>query len=128
MGESFNFLATKNRPKAAILGEAVETATELLLVEGRSPGRKVGDNDNRTSHYWFARYWAEAIAAQNEDAGLKAHFAPIAQKLAENEAVIVRELQAGEGNAVDRGGYYHADAGLTSMIMRPSATLNAIIG
>ena len=128
LGESFNFLATKNRPKAAILGEAVETATELLLVEGRSPGRKVGDNDNRTSHYWFARYWAEAIAAQNEDAALKAHFAPIAQKLAESETAIVKELQAGEGNAVDRGGYYHADAGLTSMVMRPSATLNAIIG
>ena len=67
LGESFHFLATKDRPKAAILGEAVEAATELLLVEGRSPGRKVGDNDNRSSHYWFARYWAEALAAQSND-------------------------------------------------------------
>ena len=128
LGESFNFLATKGRPKAAVLGEAVETATEVLLVEGQSPGRKVGDNDNRSSHYWFARYWAEAVAAQNEDADLKAHFAGIAKKLADNETAILNELKAGEGNAVDRGGYYHANPGLTSMVMRPSETLNAIIG
>ena len=128
LGESFNFLATKGRPKAAVLGAAVETATEVLLVEGQSPGRKVGDNDNRSSHYWFARYWAEAVAAQNEDATLKAHFADISKKLADNETAILNELKAGEGNAVDRGGYYHADAGLTSMVMRPSETLSAIIG
>ena len=128
LGESFNFLATKNRPKAAVLGEAVEKATQSLLVEGKSPGRKVGDNDNRTSHYWFARYWAEAISLQHEDTELKSHFAGIASKLAENEAQILKELQAGEGNAVDMGGYYHANAGLTEMVMRPSPTLNAIIG
>lgn len=128
LGESFNFLATKNRPKAAVLGEAVERATEFLLVEGHSPGRKVGDNDNRSSHYWFARYWAEAIALQHEDAALKDHFAAIAQKLVENEETILNELKAGEGNAVDLGGYYHTDADLTAMVMRPSKTLNAIIG
>ncbi len=128
LGESFNFLATKGRPKAAILGEAIEQATELLLVEGHSPGRKVGDNDNRSSHYWFARYWAEAIAAQNEDAGLKSHFADIAKKLADNEKAILAELQAGEGNAVDLAGYYNSDPGLTAAVMRPSPTLNAIIG
>ena len=128
LGESFNFLATKGRPKAAILGEGVEDATELLLVEGRSPGRKVGDNDNRTSHYWFARYWADAIAAKSKDAGLKSHFANIAKQLVENEAKILNELNAGEGNVVDLGGYYHSDRGLTSMVMRPSKTLNAIIG
>ena len=128
LGESFNFLATKDRPKAAVLGAAVERATEILLIEGQSPGRKVGDNDNRSSHYWFARYWAEAIAAQNDDAQLKSHFAGIAKKLADNETVILNELKAGAGNAVDRGGYYHANAGLTSMVMRPSETLNAIIG
>ncbi len=128
LGESFNFLATKGRPKAAILGAAVESATEALLVEGHSPGRKVGDNDNRSSHYWFARYWAEAISLQHDDKNLKAHFAAITKKLVENEAMILKELQAGEGNAVDLGGYYNSDAGLTSMVMRPSATLNAIIG
>ncbi|MDB2439021.1 NADP-dependent isocitrate dehydrogenase [Hellea sp.] len=128
LGESFHFLATKDRPKAAILGEAVEAATELLLVEGRSPGRKVGDNDNRSSHYWFARYWAEALAAQSKDGGLKSHFAGIAKQLAENEAVILKELKAGEGNAVDIGGYYHSDARLTAMVMRPSKTFNEIIG
>ena len=128
LGESFNFLATKGRPKAAVLGEAVERATEFLLVEGHSPGRKVGDNDNRSSHYWFARFWAEAISLQYEDAELKAHFAKIRQQLVDNEEAILNELKAGEGNAVDMGGYYHSNADLTSMIMRPSATLNAIIG
>ena len=128
LGESFNFLATKNRPKAAVLGEAIEDATEKLLVEGQSPGRKVGDNDNRSSHYWFARYWAEAIAAQNEDKALKSHFDGIAQALTENETRILAELQAGEGQAVDMGGYYHADTALTTIVMRPSETLNKIIG
>jgi isocitrate dehydrogenase len=128
LGESFNFLATKDRPKAAVLGAAVERATEFLLVEGHSPGRKVGDNDNRTSHYWFARYWAEAISLQYEDNELKAHFAGIYKQLVENEETILKELQAGEGNPVDLGGYYHSDADLTAMVMRPSATLNAIIG
>lgn len=128
LGESFNFLATKGRPKAAVLGEAVERATEFLLVEGHSPGRKVGDNDNRTSHYWFARYWAEAISLQYEDEELKAHFAKIRQQLVENEEVILKELVAGEGNPVDIGGYYHSDPELTAMVMRPSKTLKAIIG
>ena len=128
LGESFNFLATKGRPKAAILGDAVEKATQILLVEGQSPGRKVGDNDNRSSHYWFARYWAEAISMQYEDAELKAHFAKISQELVKNEETILNELKAGEGSPVDLGGYYHSDADLTSMVMRPSKTLNAIIG
>ena len=128
LGESFNFLATKGRPKAAVLGEAVEKATQILLVEGQSPGRKVGDNDNRSSHYWFARHWAEAISLQGDDAELKAHFAKIAADLVANEDVILAELKAGEGSAVDMGGYYNSDAELTSMIMRPSKTLNAIIG
>jgi len=104
LGESFNFLATKNRPKAAVLGEAIEDATQKLLVEGQSPGRKVGDNDNRSSHYWFARYWAEAVAAQNEDKALKSHFAEIAKDLSDNEAKILTELKSGEGLAVDMGG------------------------
>ncbi len=128
LGESLQFLGSKGRPKAQILGEAVEKATKILLLEGKSPGRKVGDNDNRSSHYWFARYWAEAVSAQYEDKELKAHFAKVAADLVANEEIILAELKAGEGNPVDTGGYYHADADLTAMVMRPSPTLNAIIG
>ena len=128
LGESFNFLATKDRPKAAVLGEAVEKATQILLVEGQSPGRKVGDNDNRTSHYWFARYWAEAISLQHDDAELKAHFAKVAADLVKHEETILAELMADEGKPADMGGYYHADADKVAAIMRPSKTLNGIIG
>ena len=129
LGESYNFLASsKGKTKAGVLGAAVEDATQKLLLENKSPERKVGQNDNRSSHYWFARYWAEALAAQDDDAELKAHFAPIAKELAEKEAVILDELKANEGKPADMGGYYHADPAKVAAIMRPSATLNAIIG
>ena len=98
------------------------------MSEGKSPGRKVGQDDNRTSHYYFARYWAEAMAAQAEDADLAAAFAPIAEALAGGEDAIVSELKAGGGAAVDLGGYYHTDPAKAAAVMRPSATLNAIIG
>jgi isocitrate dehydrogenase len=127
LGESFKFLAeTKNNAAARILGEAVEAATQGVLDDNRSPGRKVGEPDNRDSHYWFARYWAEALAAQGEDAKLAAEFAPIAKALAEHEAQILTELHAGRGAAVDLGGYYHADPAKVAAVMRPSATMNAI--
>jgi isocitrate dehydrogenase len=127
LGESFKFLAeTKNNAAARILGEAVEAATQGVLDDNRSPGRKVGEPDNRDSHYWFARYWAEALAAQGEDANLAAEFAPIAKALSENEAQILVELHAGRGAAVDLGGYYHADPARVEAVMRPSATMNAI--
>ncbi|MDV7199712.1 NADP-dependent isocitrate dehydrogenase [Roseovarius sp. 10] len=127
LGESFKFLAeTKNNPAARILGEAVEAATQGVLDDNRSPGRKVGEPDNRDSHYWFARYWAEALAAQGEDAKLAAEFAPIAKALAEHEAQILAELHAARGAAVDLGGYYHADPAKVAAVMRPSATMNAI--
>ena len=127
LGESFKFLAeTKNNAAARILGEAVEAATQGVLDDNRSPGRKVGEPDNRDSHYWFARYWAEALAAQGEDAKLAAEFAPIAKALAEHEAQILAELHAGRGGAVDLGGYYHADPVKVEAVMRPSATMNAI--
>ena len=129
LGESLNFLAeAKDNAKAAVLGKAVEEATVQVLDHGRSPSRKVGQPDNRDSHYWFARYWAEALAAQTEDAALAAHFAPIAAALAEKEAEIVSELAAAQGSAADLGGYYHTDAAKTAAVMRPSATLNGIIG
>ncbi|KHQ52501.1 NADP-dependent isocitrate dehydrogenase [Mameliella alba] len=129
LGESFKFLAdARDNAKARVLGDAVETATQGILDNDRSPSRKVGEPDNRDSHYWFARYWAEALAAQGEDAELAAHFAPIAKALADGEAAITGELAAAQGNSADLGGYYHGDPAKTASVMRPSATLNAIIG
>ena len=129
LGESFTFLANANgNAQAAVLGKAVEAATQGILDHDRSPGRKVGQPDNRDSHYWFARYWAEALAAQTDDAALAAAFAPIAQSLADGEAAIVAELAAVRGQSVDIGGYYKTDPEKLAKVMRPSATLNAIIG
>ncbi|KJS40713.1 MAG: isocitrate dehydrogenase [Roseovarius sp. BRH_c41] len=129
LGESLKFLAeTNGNDRARVLGEAVEAATQGILDHDRSPSRKVGEPDNRDSHYWFARYWAEALVAQGEDAALAAEFAPVAEALAENEAKIVGELAAAQGKPADIGGYYHADPAKLAAVMRPSATLNAIIG
>ncbi|KHA51685.1 Isocitrate dehydrogenase [Sulfitobacter geojensis] len=129
LGESLTFLAdAKGNEKARVLGQAVDAATQGILDHGHSPSRKVGEPDNRNSHYWFARYWAEALARQNSDAELAAHFAPIAEALASGEEKILSELAAAQGPAVDLGGYYHGDAAKTAAVMRPSETLNAIIG
>ncbi len=129
LGEALSFLAdAKGNAKAGVLGAAAEAATQGILDHGRSPGRKVGQPDNRASHYWFARYWAEALAAQTGDVGLAAHFAPVAKALADGEAAILAELAAGAGSPADTGGYYHTDPAKTAAVMRPSATLNAIIG
>ena len=128
LGESFQFLAdNRGNAKAKILGEAVDAATQGILDNNRSPSRKVGEPDNRDSHYWFARYWAEALAAQTDDADLAAHFAPIAQALVDGEAAIVAELAAAQGAPADLGGYFKTDPAKTAAVMRPSATLNAII-
>ena len=129
LGESFQFLAeNRGNAKAKILGEAVDAATQGILDNNRSPSRKVGEPDNRDSHYWFARYWAEALAAQSDDADLAAHFEPIAKALADGEEAIVAELAAAQGVPADLGGYYKTDPAKTAAVMRPSATLNAIIG
>ena len=128
LGESFNFLAEKGHATAAIFGDAIEVATQKVLLNGNSPERKVGENDNRSSHYFFARYWAEALAAQTANADLAAKFAPIATALVEKEATILAELKAVEGKPADLGGYYMTDPVKTAAVMRPSATLNAIIG
>ncbi len=129
LGESFKFLAdARGNAKARVLGDAVEKATQGILDHGRSPGRKAGEPDNRHSHYWFARYWAEALAAQSDDADLAAEFAPIAQALADKEEAITAELSAGAGKPVDTGGYYHPDDAKLASVMRPSETLNGIIG
>lgn len=129
LGESLKFLAdARSNTKARVLGDAVETATQGILDHGRSPGRKVGQPDNRDSHYWFARYWAEALASQTADVDLAAHFEPIAAELAEKEDVILQELHANRGSAAELGGYFNTDLGKTDAVMRPSATLNSVIG
>ncbi|CUH50696.1 NADP-dependent isocitrate dehydrogenase [Shimia marina] len=129
LGESLNFLAdVKGNAKAGVLGVAAEAATQGILDDNRSPSRKVGQPDNRDSHYWFARYWAEALAAQSDDADLAAEFAAVAKALAEGEAAILSELAAAQGPAADIGGYFRPSVELKAKVMRPSATLNAIIG
>jgi len=128
LGESLTFLAeVKNNSKARVLGQAVDAATQSILDESRSPSRKVGEPDNRNSHYWFARYWANALATQNSDVELGAHFAPIAKALTDGEDAILAELAEVQGMAADLGGYYRTNADQTAAVMRPSATLNAII-
>ncbi|MFC5049996.1 NADP-dependent isocitrate dehydrogenase [Rubritalea spongiae] len=125
---SYEHLATAyNNPKAAVLGKTLDEATEKFLQNDKSPSRKVGELDNRGSHFYLATYWAEALAAQTEDADLQAAFAPIAKELADNEETIVNELNSAQGPAADLGGYYLFDDEKTSAIMRPSATYNAII-
>ena len=129
LGESLNFLAdSRGNAKAGVLGRAAEEATQGILDNDRSPSRKVGQPDNRDSHYWFARYWAEALAAQSDDAELAAEFAGVAKALADGEEAILAELAAAQGTPADLGGYYHADPAKVAKVMRPSATLNAIIG
>ncbi len=124
---SLEHLAQKtDNKKAQVLADTLDKATEQLLLNDKSPKRKAGQLDNRGSHYFLARYWAEALANQEQDAELKAQFAPVAEKLASQEADILAELN-GENKAVDIGGYYAPDAELTAKAMRPSATLNAVI-
>lgn len=129
LGESLKFLAeARNIARAGTLGRAVDIATQGILDHDRSPKGRVGQTDTRDSHYWFARYWAEALAAQTEDAEIARHFAPIAKALVEKEAQIVGELAAVQGKPADLGGYYNTDPAKTAAVMRPSATLNAIVG
>ncbi|MGA5589683.1 NADP-dependent isocitrate dehydrogenase, partial [Pseudomonas siliginis] len=116
-----------NNPKALVLSKTLDQATGQFLDNNKSPSRKVGNIDNRGSHFYLAMYWAQALAAQTEDAALQAQFATLAKTLTENEATIVAELNAVQGKPVDIGGYYHADAELISKAMRPSATFNAAI-
>ncbi|WP_392507934.1 NADP-dependent isocitrate dehydrogenase [Naumannella halotolerans] len=128
LAESLRHLAkSADNSTAAVLAEALDSATEKLLDEGKSPTRKLGSTDNRGSHFWLALYWARAVAEQTEDAGLAAKFAPIAQALSEQAEKIDAELIAVQGNPVDIGGYYRPDDEKASSVMRPSTTLNAII-
>ncbi|MEO8496223.1 MAG: NADP-dependent isocitrate dehydrogenase, partial [Planctomycetota bacterium] len=116
-----------NNAKALVLAETLNAATGKFLDNDKSPGRSVNELDNRGSHFYLALYWAEALAAQTQDADLQSRFAPLALQLAENEAKIVAELNAAQGSPVDIGGYYHPDAAKTEAAMRPSATLNVAL-
>jgi isocitrate dehydrogenase len=113
--------------KAMCLAKALDAANGQILEHDRSPSRKTGELDNRGSHFYLALYWAQALAAQREDAELARLFGPIAEQLTRNEARIVEELNAVQGRPVDIGGYYHPDAAKCSAAMRPSRTLNDIL-
>jgi len=110
--------------KALVLAAALDKATGLFLDNDKSPSRKVGGIDNRGSHFYLALYWAQALAAQSDDAELQARFAPLAKALTENEQTIVAELVGAQGDPVDIGGYYQPDWNKASAAMRPSALLN----
>ncbi len=118
---------TNDNNKAKVLAEALDDATDKLLDNKKGPSRKTGELDNRGSHFYIAMYWAQALAAQNKDADLKAQFTPIAEKLVENEAVIVNELNKVQGNTINIGGYYQPNEDLTNVIMKPSEALNSIL-
>lgn len=127
LAESFRHEAARGNSRAGVLGDALDAATERILDEDKSPSRKTGEIDNRGSHLWIARYWAEALAAQQQDADLAATFAPIADAFAEEGDAIAEELLAEQGKAVDLGGYYRPDTERATAVMRPSDKFNAIL-
>ena len=119
-------LKTRNR-RAQVLAAALDRANGKVLENDKSPQRKVGEIDNRGSHFYLAMYWARELADQQDDPDLRARFTPVASELERQEAAIVRELNGVQGSPVDIGGYYYPDRTLTAAAMRPSTTLNAII-
>ena len=128
LGESLMFYAdSSGNQSARILGQAAEIATQKLLDNQRSPSRKVGEADNRESHYYFAMYWAEALAQQTENEEIASKFKGVFEQLSQSEDAIVAELRNVQGGGVDIGGYYHPDRNKVSSVMRPSSLLNEII-
>jgi isocitrate dehydrogenase len=128
LAASFEHLSqTFNHAKAKVLADTLDEANGKFLENDRSPGRKLGTTDNRGSHFYLAMYWAQALAAQSSDLTLKTLFAPIAEKLAANEAKIAQELISVQGKPVDIGGYYQPNDTLASAALRPSQTLNRIL-
>jgi isocitrate dehydrogenase len=128
LAPSLELLAQKeSKPKAKVLADTLDAATGQVLNENRSPSRRVGGLDNRGSHFYLALYWAQALAAQDDDPELAARFAPLAERLAAEEATIVGELAAVQGEPVEIGGYYHPDPELVAAAMRPSGTLNGVL-
>jgi isocitrate dehydrogenase len=128
LGESLMFYADiSGNQRAKILGQAAEAATQQILNNNRSPSRKSGEADNRESHYYFAMYWAEALADQPDDKEMASQFKKVFDSLRLNEEKIIEELRGAQGGKVDVGGYYHPDVKKVAQVMRPSPTLNAII-
>ena len=128
LAPSFEHIAeTFGLPKAKVLADTLDAATGKFLENDRSPGRKLGTTDNRGSHFYVALYWAQALAAQDDDKELKALFTPVSEQLTANEATIVSELLAVQGKPVDIGGYYQPNDDLASKALRPSETLNSIL-
>jgi isocitrate dehydrogenase len=125
---SLEHLATTfDMPKAQVLATALDTATAKFLDNDKSPSRKVGELDNRGSHFYLAMYWAEALATQTQDLELQIRFVPVAEALSANESIIISELNAVQGGSVELGGYYQPNPELASKVMRPSTTLNSMI-
>lgn len=118
---------TQNNKKAQVLADALDEANAKFLATDKSPARKVGEIDNRGSHFYLAKYWAEALAAQTQDAEIAAHFKPVAEAMTTNETKINEELIGAQGKPQDIGGYYRADSNLTYKAMRPSMTLDSIV-
>ncbi|WP_206448368.1 NADP-dependent isocitrate dehydrogenase [Agrococcus sp. KRD186] len=128
LAESFRHLSvTTGNARAGVLAETLDAATGSFLNENKSPSRKVGEIDNRGSHFWLARYWAEELAAQTDDAALQATFAPVAEAMVSQTSTIEQELLAVQGSPVDLGGYYRVETDLADAAMRPSSSLNAIL-
>lgn len=128
LAASFEHLADyTGNARAKVLADTLDAATGTFLEEDKSPGRALGTIDNRGSHFYLALYWAQELAAQTDDAELAAAFAPVAEQLAAQEKTIVDELIAVQGKPADIGGYYHPDTAKVDAVMRPSATLNAIV-
>ena len=127
LAESFRHEAGNGNARAGILGETLDRATERLLNENKSPARRVGQIDNRGSHFWLARYWAEELAQQREDADLAGIFASVAEQLVAGSEAIDAELIAVQGSPADIGGYYRPDGDKAAAVMRPSETFNRIL-
>jgi isocitrate dehydrogenase len=128
LGVSLEHMAqTLGNKKAQVLAETLDAATERFLDEDKSPARKVGEIDNRGSHFYLALYWIQELVKQNQDTDLKAHFAKAAEMMTNQEKKIVEELNGAQGVAVDLGGYFNPNKSIVEKVMRPSSTLNAII-
>jgi isocitrate dehydrogenase len=128
LAESLDHMAqATNNARATVFADALHKANTAFLDSDKSPSRKVGELDTRGSHFYLALYWAEALAAQTQDAELQARFAKVAKQLRDSEATIVAELSAAQGRPVDLGGYYRPDPARASRAMRPSPTFNAIV-
>ena len=125
---SLEHLGTKtSNKKALVLSEALDKATEKLLLENKSPARKLGQIDNRGSHFYIALYWADELAKQNDDKELKEEFTKIAKELSSEAENIDHQLISAQGNPVDIDGYYFADEQLSEKAMRPSSCLNKLL-